>query len=60
VSWLSVGNRTYFLERSTNLIVAPAFLPFSSNIVGQAGSTTLTDTNAAGIGPVFYRVGAQE
>jgi hypothetical protein len=40
--------------------VAPAFLPLRSNIVGQAGSTTLTDTNAAGVGPVFYRVGVQE
>ena len=60
VSWQSVGTRTYFLERSTNLIVAPAFLPFSSNIVGQVGSTTLLDTNAAGLGPVFYRVGVQE
>jgi hypothetical protein len=60
VSWLSVDTRTYFLERSTNLIVAPAFLPFSSNIVGQAGTTTLLDTNPAGIGPVFYRVGVQE
>jgi len=60
VSWQSVSHRTYFLERSTNLGVAPAFLPLSSNIVGQAGSTTLLDTNAAGIGPVFYRVGVQE
>jgi hypothetical protein len=60
VSWLSVSNRTYFLERSTNLSVAPIFLTLSSNIVGQAGSTMLTDTNAAGIGPVFYRVGVQQ
>ena len=60
VSWQSVNTRTYFLERSTNLGVAPVFLPLSSNIVGQAGTTTLTDTNAAGIGPVLYRVGVQE
>ncbi len=60
VSWQSVDTRTYFLERSTNLIVAPAFLPFSSNIVGQVGTTTLLDTNAAGIAPVFYRVGVQD
>jgi hypothetical protein len=60
VSWQSVAARTYFLERSTNLGVAPFFLPLSSNIVGQAGSTTLTDTNAAGVGPVFYRVGVPE
>jgi len=60
VSWLSVSNRTYFLQRSTNLGVASPFLPFSTNIVGQAGSTTLLDTNAAGIGPVFFRVGVQQ
>jgi len=60
VRWLSVSNRAYLLERSTNLGVAPLFLPLSSNIVGQAGSTTLLDTNVAGVGPVFYRVGVQE
>jgi len=60
VSWQGVGTRTYFLERSTNLGVAPVFLALSSNIVGQVGSTTFLDTNTAGIGPVFYRVGVQE
>ncbi len=60
VSWHSVDTRTYFLERNTNLGVAPFFLPLSSNIVGQAGTTTLLDTNAAVLGPVFYRVGIQE
>jgi hypothetical protein len=60
VSWRSVDTRTYFLERSTNLGVAPIFLPLSSNIVGQAGATALLDTNAAGLRPLFYRVGVQE
>jgi len=60
VGWQSVYTRTYFLERSTNLGVKPLFLPLSSNIVGQAGATTLLDTNAARVGPVFYRVGVQE
>jgi len=60
VGWQSVATRTYFLERSTNLSAAPRFLPLSSNIVGQAGTTTLNDTNVAGLGPVFYRVGVQE
>jgi hypothetical protein len=60
VSWQSVDTRTYFLERSTNLGMAPLFLPLSSNIVGQAGTTTLMDTNAVRIGPAFYRVGVQD
>ena len=60
LSWLSVSDRTYFLERSTNLGVAQTFLPLISNLVGQAGSTTLKDTSSADIGPVFYRVGIQD
>ena len=60
VLWESVGDRTYFLERSTNLGALPSFLPLSSNIVGQSSVTTYLDTNAAGSGPFFYRVGVQE
>jgi hypothetical protein len=61
VSWQSVSERIYFLDRSTNLGAGPVFLPWRSNIVGQAGTTTLTDADA-GVGPVLflYRVGVQE
>ncbi len=55
--WQSVSGVTYFLQRATNLSVQPAFASVKSNIMGQAGTTIYTDTNASGTGPFFYRVG---
>jgi hypothetical protein len=57
VSWQSVSNRTYFLERATNLVAAPPFSLLTSNIAGQAGTTSYTDTSAVGAERWFYRVG---
>ncbi len=59
VTWESVNTRAYFLQCSTNLEMKPAFAIVQSNIIGQAGTTTYTDTNAIGNGPFFYRVGVQ-
>ncbi len=60
ISWQSVNNRKYWLERSTGLGAQPLFLLLKSNIVGQASMTIYTDTNAVGSGPFFYRVGVQQ
>jgi len=59
VSWLSVTDRIYFLERSTNLGTAPAFLPWRTNVFGQVETTTVRDPDA-GIGAVLYRVGVTD
>ncbi len=57
VSWQSVAGVNYFLERSTNLSASPPFTLLSPNLLGQPGTTTFTDTNAALLAPLFYRVG---
>jgi hypothetical protein len=57
VTWQSVVGVNYSLERSANL--AAPFMLLGTNIVGQAGTTSYTDTNAAGAGPFFYRVGVK-
>ncbi len=59
VRWESVSGRYYFLHRSTNLALPSPFLPLATGIIGQARSTTYTDTNATGQDPYFYRVGVE-
>jgi len=57
VRWQSVAGVSYFLERSTDLSATPAFTPLATNLTGEPGTTSFTDTNAAGLAPLFYRVG---
>ncbi len=59
VRWQSVTNRSYSLERSTDLGAQPPFQTLATNIPGQPDTTSYTDTNAVGPGPFFYRVGVE-
>jgi len=60
VTWESVAGVNYYLLRSTNLSAQPPFGLVVSNLAGQAGVTTYTDTNAASLAPLYYRVGVGE
>ena len=57
VTWQSVAGVNYFLARSAN--PAAPFTLLATNILGQAGTTSYGDTNAAGKEPFFYRVGVR-
>jgi hypothetical protein len=59
ITWQSVSNRIYYLQRSTNLATQSSFQTLQSHLVGQPGTTTCTDTSATNAGPYFYRVGVQ-
>ncbi|MHC1763363.1 MAG: choice-of-anchor Q domain-containing protein [Verrucomicrobiia bacterium] len=58
VSWQSVAGVSYFVERATNLAASPPFTLVASNLLGEPGTTSYTETNVASLTPVFYRIGA--
>jgi hypothetical protein len=57
VTWQSVYGINYFLERATNLSGPPGFRLLATNIAGESGTTSYSDTNTIGTVPQFYRVG---
>jgi len=57
VSWQSVNTRSYYLQRSTDL--TQPFPVLQSNLVGQTGTTSYTDSTATNASPYYYRVGVQ-
>ena len=62
ITWRSVPNRFYRLDRSTNLLLeGGGFMPVTSGVPGRAGAstTTLTDPTPPPP-PVFYRIHAEQ
>ena len=57
VTWQSVAGASYFLERGANLAGYSQLSLRATNLLGQAGTTSYTDTNAVGRVQLFYRVG---
>ncbi|NCC52603.1 MAG: hypothetical protein EOM20_15485, partial [Spartobacteria bacterium] len=56
VRWSSSPSLLYQVDRSTELTANPAFVHVMTNVAGQAGSTTVTDSTATVRGPYAYRV----
>lgn len=57
ITWQSVTGRTYFVQRSAD--ISEPFLTLTSNVLGQAGTTSFIDTTATNGASYFYRIGIQ-
>jgi hypothetical protein len=57
ISWQSITDRSYYLQRATELGGLPGFSTVATNVIGLTNTTTYVDSNAIGSGPYFYRVG---
>jgi hypothetical protein len=56
VTWQSVSNRTYTVERAGDFTSPSPFTPFATGIAGQPSTTTFIDPGAVGWDGAFYRV----
>jgi len=59
VTWQRVANRSYFIERATDLSADPLFKYVASNITGCLSTTSFTDNVPRANDLVIYRVGVQ-
>jgi hypothetical protein len=57
VTWQSVSNINYFLQRSTNLSCSPSFATIQTNIAGQGSTTSYTDATATNGANYYYQAG---
>ncbi len=60
VSWESVPDRLYLIQRTASLAAPVQFQTLASNLFGGATWTNWLDTSAIGAGPFFYRAGVQQ
>jgi hypothetical protein len=60
LSWSSVTNRAYFIQRATTLAPTSVFSLLQGDIPGLPVTTSFTDTNPPPAGPAYYRVGVQQ
>jgi hypothetical protein len=59
VTWESVHTRRYRLEGASDPRTPAVFSVIASNLAGQVGTSSYTDTTGMGSGPYFDRVGVQ-